>query len=159
MGAPRAASALATAVLALFVWHQAAFAMRYVPIEVYLDGKYVLMTSFGDRGDTSPEGIWRKLGGFALRVPEPGRAPWSRRAGAPPEPPFVIEPDAGNPNRATLRGRIVLYCPYAGEVTLSEIHLVHTNSDAKGWHVAPDDVDIILKNYKYTPPNPRPRKP
>ena len=124
---PLTSGAMFLAVALLVSGPSAAFAARIGTIEIRVDGKVLLRGSTHDNGAPPPSVVWRYL---------------SRPTGLDelrPEPGVEIVPDAGDPLRATLKGKIVVEVQFAGKAEVSELRLVRKSPSA-GWSVAEEDV-------------------
>lgn len=93
-------------------------AERLVRIAVLVDGKPVLEGHAGDDGFASPYLVWQHLKGAALN----------------PSPGFQVEPAPEVPERATLKGEVVVDVQYAARVKTNELPLMLV---AGNWQIDP----------------------
>jgi hypothetical protein len=104
-------------------------AMRFVKFEIFTDGKAVLQTSTGDTGEP-PDEVWSYLKTLA----------WKPVKG------YQIKPDAGDPSRATLKGKLRLFAAYGGDASVERLTLVR-GKEGK-WTLDPKDVERTMKTRK-----------
>lgn len=130
MGERRVTRRLRTIVLAAGILpccSQPAFALRFVKFEVSINGRVVLEASTGDEGKDA-DTVWRYLKQLELR----------------PVKGYKLEPDGGEPWKATLKGKVVINAPYGGRAEIQELKLVR-EKDGAPWKVAPAEVERTFK--------------
>src|SRR5688500_17366679 len=117
----RTVAGLVTA--ALFFCPTAAHAGRAVLFQIRLDGKTCLIAKRLDRGE-APEVVWQYLKTLTFRSP-------AYKVGGKNESldPSGVEPDAQDPLRGTLTGKIQISCRYGGAVELTYLKLVRQRAD------------------------------
>jgi hypothetical protein len=142
-----------------------AHAVRLVEFRIYLDGKNILITSFGDNGNTDKDGLWDHLKKLSLRTPDESdlrrnmtaaeRAKLladdvqrekelklgHRVAPQTKAQPFVIKPDADDPLQATLKGKIKVEGRYSYTREVPSLRLVRKSETDNQWQIAPEEVD------------------
>ncbi|HEV8002054.1 MAG TPA: hypothetical protein VGP63_19355 [Planctomycetaceae bacterium] len=106
-----------------------AFAARYVPISISINGKIVMKSGTGDNGSPGPDVVWRYLKNAKLESVKG----------------FSLEPDRDDPLRATLSGNVVLDVAYAGRADVAQLKLVRAAEDGP-WQVAPAEIERTFKS-------------
>lgn len=139
------------ATLALVLWlvgGRAALAGRVVYFEILLDGKIVLDVQTLDEGEAGPDAAWNYLkthpltnpaDSFVLSPDETARLKT-----------FKIVPSKDDPRKATLSGKIRIFCRYAGDVRCDELRLVRKDEKAP-WFIDPKQVDELAKKRTVDP--------
>jgi hypothetical protein len=112
--------------------------LRSVTIRIELDGKSLLTAITGDNGQQPPEVVWRYLTKYPF-LPVKG---------------VKVEPDADNPLRLTLKGKVVVDVPYGGKAQVAELHLQRKTAK-DGWRVVEHDVEVMATTIGL-PPAPAP---
>jgi hypothetical protein len=118
--------AVGAAVLTMSAAHQAA-AMRYVEFNIKVNNRLVLRASVGDSGHEDEATVWRYLKRLPVRSMNGYR----------------VNPDPGQPLRATLKGKIHLSSP-TEHADLTRLRLVRESPQAR-WKLAPAEVDRTFK--------------
>jgi hypothetical protein len=106
-----------------------AHAMRIVSLDISVDGKPFLAGRNGDSGYPSKAVVWRYFEHIPLR----------------PAQGVIVNPDADNPKRATIKGKIKLEARYGGTAEVDELHLVRTDASKDEWTVDRDDVQKLAE--------------
>ena len=141
------------ACMAILAVQGEALAKRYVRFEVMLDEKVVRVGQAGDDGEDA-DVVWNYLRELPLK-PGDETVPKDKR----PAEGFEIEPDADDPLKATLKGKVRVFCRYGGDVELDALRLVRDKADEDAWRLAPDEVDRTLKLRKAAPNSKVRRRP
>ncbi len=136
---------LGAAFVLLFVASEAQ-AGRVVSFDVLLDGKVVLEGRKLDQGEDA-DTAWGYLSFLRFEQPNPDYIPEKER----PAKGFAIVPDKDDPLKATLKGKIRVFCRYAGDVELDSLKLVRAKKDGKEWQLAPEEVERTKKLRKVDP--------
>lgn len=127
----RTSGRLPVPVLALSVFlvsSQSAFAVRLVRFEIIVDRNVVLDTSTGDHAEDA-DTVWGYLKDLKLRPVKAHR----------------VDPDRGDPLRATLKGKVIIQVDAGGRAEVSELKLVREKEDAP-WKIAPAEVERTFKS-------------
>jgi tetratricopeptide (TPR) repeat protein len=122
-------------------WVDVTHAGRVIQFEILVDDQVVLVATTLDNGEKSPDEVWRGL--TDLPVQNPAKRfvvseQESLRLSAFHE---QVEAQAQG-NTAVLRGKIRIFCRYAGDITVDTLRLTRQNARTP-WYVDPDQVDAM----------------
>lgn len=138
----------AVALVCLLLGGRSALAGRVVYFEILLDGKIVLDLKTLDEGEAGPDAAWDYLKTRPLNNPADSfvlSPEETARLKA-----FKIVPAKDDPLKATLSGKVRIFCRYAGDARCDALRLVRKDEKAP-WLIDPKQVDELAKKRTVDP--------
>jgi hypothetical protein len=133
--------------LAMLLVVQTAQAGRVVLFEVLVDGNVVMNAQLLDQGEDA-ETAWRYL--KTTRVVNPADLYVVSEKEAERLKAFHDKLNAGEPTKATMKGKCRIFCRYAGDISIDEIRLVR-KTPKDPWFIDPIQVDDMAKKRTVDP--------
>jgi|GEM_PF-1636120 len=138
-----------TALVSMLLAQSQAQAERVITFDILLDNQVVLTVGEPDNGSRSPDAVWKDLASNPLQNPAKRfvlNAAERERLNA-----FEQSLEAmARGNRLVLKGKIRIFCRYAGDATTDSLTLIR--KDAKSpWTIDPAEVQRLAATRRIDP--------
>lgn len=130
-----------TTLLMVMLFQANAHAGRVITFDILLDNQVILMVAELDNGSRSPDEVWKDLASCSLQNPAKK---------------FVLNPaererlntfeknleTMARGNRLILKGKIRIFCRYAGDATTDSLTLIRKDANSP-WTIDPAEVERL----------------